>query len=149
MTEEERFWRHVVVGYGGECWQWVGATNMYGYGRLDSTHGTPVLMAHRVAWKLYRGVVPPGMHVCHRCDNRGCVNPAHLFTGTPDDNVQDCVKKGRHARGEGQFAHKLTEAQVLEIRRSSETNAEAARQHGVSDVLIGYVRRRKFWRHVP
>jgi HNH endonuclease len=78
---------------GDECWVFTGGRNNSGYGQIwyaSECHG-----AHRVSWALHRGPIPEGMWVLHKCDVRDCCNPAHLWLGTPQDNVQDAIAKGR------------------------------------------------------
>lgn len=92
-TFEERFWSRVRKGAEDECWEWTGP-------RIPTQYGTIMVngrveRAHRASWFLAHGPVPDGMWVLHSCDNRGCVNPIHLFLGTRQDNVDDMVRKGR------------------------------------------------------
>lgn len=97
----------------GPCWQWMGATNRgYGAFQLGTSSKSHVVGAHKVAWTLYNGPVPDEMHVLHKCDNRACVKPDHLFLGTNSDNIADRVAKGRSVRATA----KLTMKDVRSVR---------------------------------
>lgn len=108
--------------------------------------------AHRLAWELKNGPIPHGMFICHRCDNRQCVNVDHLFLGTRKDNIDDMVHKQRHARGESQAASKLSEEDVLSIReiyaKGGITQTELGKQFGVGHTTVSYVVNKRAWRHV-
>lgn len=114
----------------GPCWLWTAATYPNGYGMFGmGRRGTGVKGAHIVSWELANNTpVPDGQWVCHRCDNKLCVNPAHLFLGTPRDDVQDMIEKGRAkwqidpafgyiTRGDTHPRATLTEAVIREIYR--------------------------------
>ena len=96
---DKRFWHFVVKGATPEaCWGWTGfTTGTMGYAAISLDHRN--VRAHRVSWELPRGPVPDGLWELHRCDYPLCTNPAHLFLGTPSDNVQDMISKGRHRTG--------------------------------------------------
>lgn len=91
MTLPERFWSKVEKAEG--CWLWTAYRDDDGYGSIRV--GRKAELAHRVAWWLTNGPIPPGLHVLHRCDRPECVNPDHLFLGTQLDNVVDMYRKGR------------------------------------------------------
>jgi len=146
----ERFWAKVDVRGPDECWPWTAAADRLGYGRINSD-GVP-LLAHRCAWILTNGPIPDGMCVCHGCDNPPCCNGRHLFLGTKADNNADMAAKGRAAqRGEGNVHAKLTERDVLAIRRlhgSGRSQVSIAREFGVAPQTILRVINRLTWAHV-
>jgi hypothetical protein len=128
------FWANVEKSDG--CWRWTGKLNNKGYGRY-SFNGDP-WGAHRLAFALGKDTALPGVvFVCHRCDNRACVNPGHLFLGTVQDNNQDMIAKGRNRapRGMANPRCKLTDQDIQEIRARAATTRQAdlCRMYGISD----------------
>jgi len=124
------------------CWLWTAGVFKDGYGKMEIKY--QYKRAHRISWMIFRGEIPDGMCVCHSCDTPLCVNPDHLFLGTRRENNQDAARKGRMRC----WMAKLTASQVLEIRSSSESGADAARRYGVSKSTISDTRNGKRWRHV-
>lgn len=142
--------RHVEEdrGYRTPCWIWQLSIGSGGYGQ-DHADGYPVL-AHRAAWISRNGPIPDGLFVCHRCDVRCCVNPDHLFLGTPADNIHDAAAKGRLVGlpGELQPNAKLTWDAVAYIRQSDESLATLGRRFDVSRTTISRVKRGERWTKV-
>jgi len=130
------------------CWLWDGSTKKDGYGQFGIGGSGKTRSAHRVSYELYKGPIPNGYFVCHKCDNPACVNPDHLFVGTPGENTADRDAKGRTALGEKNGKSKLTEQQVKLIRESNLSERKIAAMLGFHRGTINAVRRGKTWSHV-
>lgn len=131
------------------CWLWKRSCNNYGYGYLHS-HGKRHA-AHKVSYELYVGEIPKGMLVCHKCDTPNCVNPEHLFLGTPADNQLDMKLKKRSTIGAKNPLAKLSEkdvASVLYMHEQGVMQKDIAVKFGVSRLAINLVVKRKNWSHV-
>jgi hypothetical protein len=148
----QRFDEYVVKNNQG-CWAWSGAI-VDGYGVLwELGASRQQLRAHRVSWAIYRGEVPEGMCVLHRCDNRQCTRPDHLFIGTVGDNNRDTIAKGRHvsSRGEKNGASKLTADDVEKmktLRAQGLGYAVIARRFGVVTMTCWRAVNQKSWSHI-
>lgn len=135
-----------------ECWYWRGAYHPKGYGWFR--HANKNRLAHRAAWEVHHGAPPDkDLCVCHKCDNRGCVNPSHLFLGTHQDNVDDMMKKGRGnwAKGEKSGNSSLSEKDVAKIRElysKGKVQGALAKQFGVNISTVGSIIRRETWSHI-
>jgi len=130
------------------CWIWLGSLRKDGSGRM-AVNGKPEL-AYRVAWRVYVGPIPEGMHVCHRCDLRACINPDHLFLGTHFDNMRDMRAKGRAASTAGTVNAnaRLSEQDVIAIRSSLEFSGTLAAKYGISRTHVYNVRSGRSWNHI-
>lgn len=138
-----RFWSHVAID--DCCWNWTGAVSSNGYGYIGSCskRGRWGTTAAVFSWMILHGPVPKGMNVCHRCDNRLCVRPGHLFLGTVAENSQDMVAKGRSPLA------KLTPGDVSAIRArfaAGETNKALAEAYGVVPNYMWSITSGKTWR---
>jgi hypothetical protein len=137
------------------CWEWQGRLNQNGYGRFTFS-GKHDVLVHREIYRIFNPWKSvEGMVVCHMCDNRLCINPDHLFLGTPADNVLDMVVKGRQKgggqKGSGNGSSKLTEARVSLIKKyigSGKKAADIAKTFGVSVWTIYDIRKGRSWGHV-
>ena len=148
MTLRERFEAKFAPDPATGCWLWVACCFTRGlpYGEFWF-EGKPN-HAHRVAWIIFRGSIPNGLCVLHRCDVPQCVNPSHLFLGTGADNARDCKAKNRQAKGAHHGRAKLTEEQVREIRTDGRTSPAISADYGVASCTIRQIKSYRVWRHV-
>ena len=140
---EARFWEKVDKRGPDECWPWTGAKQRAGYGHF-TTAQKKTITASRFAWMLANGPIPDGMHVLHRCDNRGCCNDAHLFIGDHLQNMRDMRLKGRLHR------IALSDDQVRKARSlfGKIQGTEIAALLGVSPSVISGLKRGRTYNHV-
>lgn len=137
----------------GACWEWTATKLPGGYGNFSSAITShKEVRAHRFSYELAYGPIPKGLNVLHRCDNPACVNPDHLFLGTHKDNADDMVSKGRNAKGEMLPQHKLTESDVLYIRRryaqGGISQRKLAKEMNVSFSAVHLIIERINWKHL-
>lgn len=133
----------------GKCWEWLAFCDKDGYGKCNFNRQSKLV--HRIVWELINGLIPNGLSVLHKCDNPRCCNPEHLFLGTHLDNNRDMVAKGRNnpSKGEKQRSHKLTELDVIAIRKryanGEKKVSKLANEYGVNRNTIYDVINRKYW----
>lgn len=148
LNEQDYFWNLVDITSSNVCWNWLGYILESGYGQitLAYTH----YRVHRLAYWLQHQIQPGDQLICHTCDNRCCCNPRHLFLGNNADNSSDMVAKGRvaHQQGIKHGGVKLTEPEVLLIRKSHDSGVWLAQKFGVSPPLICMIRNHKIWKHL-
>lgn len=157
ISSRLRFWSHVdkfgvQIITDSRCWNWTGPRRDGGYGRFR-VNGVKT-EAHRYSYEIHKGSIPNNQLICHRCDNPSCVNPEHLFVGSVIDNVRDMVNKGRQAKGESKPTSKLSECDVLYIRkiyrskhRINGLKALALRYH-VSVRTMWSIIHKETWSHI-
>lgn len=145
----DNFWEKVNKTDG--CWSWIGGRHkISGYGAFTVLQNH--FMPHRFSWILHRGPIPEKYWVLHKCDNRLCVNPDHLFIGDLRMNVADMMTKQRQAKGERTGNCKLTEEQVKEIRSLHVPRKMGvrplSRKFNCSPSVIHQIVKYKTWRHI-
>jgi hypothetical protein len=151
--ERERFEEKWCPEPFSGCWLWTAGCASRGYGYFKAAG--IMQYAHRVAWQLYRGLVPDGLLVLHSCDTTLCVNPAHLFLGTHGDNTRDAFSKGRQRapvnpdpRGEKNGRAKLSASDVIGIRKSTDSCRKTAAKYPVGFGTIARIRSGQKWPHL-
>ena len=144
LKDQQRILKHSDPIADNGCWVWKGGVSNAGYGLCGSVD-RKTESAHRVSFKAFVGEIPKGKVIAHICDNKLCVNPAHLFLATHAENSADMVAKNRSARGEKCGKSKLTEEQVKFIRESNLSHRKLGVMFNVSHANIGYVKRGATW----
>ncbi|HAR33871.1 MAG TPA: HNH endonuclease [Desulfobacter sp.] len=153
-----RFFSYFIVpqDYKTEYWEWVGAKNDFGYGLIMRDDGSNLLSrAHRLAWEYWNNKkIPDGLFILHECDNPSCVNPYHLSIGTHQENMKSMKKRERSQKccGEKNSVSKLTNEEVLKIRRIRETQKLTYKEIGdlfnVSKGCVGSIINKRVWKHI-
>lgn len=151
QTVLERFLSMTKINPETKCLEWTSFTyNGYGLFHLNGK----ARRAHRVYWEMMKGPIPKGLIVCHRCDNRSCVNPEHLFIGTHQDNLDDMRSKGRdrfaagHTRGDVWHATRLSEQDVMKIRDDERPQKEIARDYGIDPSHVSKLKSKQRSKHI-
>lgn len=144
-----------MVGYPTGCWVFDSVPNRPGgYGQLSTRENgrARIIRAHVLSYLISKGDIPSGMHVCHTCDNPPCVNPAHLFLGTPKDNVHDAQKKGRFPVAAVIIRRpfmgrppKIDPNVVRAIKSSSEDRHVLAARYGLTSTTVSRIWRNEGW----
>lgn len=148
IKRKEKFLARIEKDSETGCWNWAGMKNPNGYGQVK--RDGKFLLAHRYSYMLHKGDIGE-YFVLHKCDNRKCVNPDHLFLGTQKDNQQDMKAKKRHVFGERSSQAKLTEKQVVsmyELHEGGMGTILLARNFGVTKNLAWMIVRGKVWSHL-
>lgn len=151
---EERFWEKVEIPSNPDsdkCWEWRAGRFGSGYGcfKVFENRQTKSLGAHRVSYALACGDFDSSLYVLHRCDNRLCVNPKHLFLGTTQDNTADRSQKGRTHRG--YIQRKLNRDLVAQIKKRierGETPLRIAKTFEISVSTVWDIKKERTWKHV-
>lgn len=145
----EDIWKRIDKKGENDCWEWGGHT-VYGYGQMRINKQR--YYTHRIVWELIYAPIPEGLYVLHKCDNKICCNPSHLWLGTIEENNKDRDQKGRRVVcfGEQNGNNKLTRKQVDEIRRvyntGNYTYFKLGELYNTHYSNIGYIMNGKTWR---
>lgn len=148
----ERMNKYYIPEPNSGCWLWTAAVDGRGYPVLNERG--KIVKAHRLSYSHHNGIPIPPSHlfVCHKCDVPSCINPAHLFLGTHQDNHKDMMRKGRHGykvhHGVDNVNSKLNDELVRKLRSDKRPRSVIAQELGVSKSLVYQVRVRKIWKHV-
>lgn len=154
LEEIEKFKKKLSPPDNRGCINWVGAKTTAGYGTFN--HGgrkvkNRTKYAHRFSYEFYNGELKKGFYVCHKCDNPACVNPEHLFLASPKDNNNDMIKKKRIQHGSNHWKSKLTEKEVVRIRKMIKINIKQtiiAEKFNISPNHVSCIKTKKLWSYL-
>lgn len=133
---------NIIISDSG-CWEWQRYCLPSGYGQVR--RGKKLALIHREAYTAFIGTIPKGLVVCHKCDNRKCCNPSHLFIGTQQDNINDMVSKGRAASGERNGRSKLTSKEIENIRADKRVFHEIASDYHIDRSHVSRIKSKDRW----
>lgn len=138
-----RFLRKIEFSNINDCWEWRELLASNGYGRINI--GGTMFLSHRISYELFNSELLD-LHCCHRCDNKKCINPFHLFSGTNSDNMQDKINKNRHSKGTDLSS--LTEEQVIQIYQDSRQYKTISKDYNASVNRIRDIKLGITWKHI-
>lgn len=144
IKRDEAFIKNRIAIDSNGCWIWQRSMTWDGYGQVS---GLGEARAHRLSWRIFKGLIPAYSVICHTCDNRACVNPDHLFVGSHSDNRRDAINKGRidvHALSKhANSFHIIPETTVKAVidyhRNNGGTQAEIGKLFGISQASVGNI----------
>jgi hypothetical protein len=154
----ERIWSRIDKKGPYDCWVWISGIGKNGYGYIKTRIGprkegkNKYESAHRLVYTEVNGPIPEGMLICHKCNNRKCCNPSHLYAGTNQDNMNDKVRSGHSTFGSKNPKARLKESDIVQIRQlrsEGKTLKSIAEQFNVHLATIGYICQGKRWTCVP
>ena len=128
------------------CWLWIGGATTVGYGKIFANGF--VRLSHRVSYEEYKGAIPEGMLVLHKCDTPACINPEHLFLGTNKENMQDASRKGRTSFGEKNGSSKITEKDAILILNSAQSVSILSRKYNITETSIRNIKNGDKWSYL-
>lgn len=128
---ENRYWENVNKKTINECWEWIGSKTSAGYG-IIFFNGKSIYAHRAIFLLLQKNNIAEELIVCHKCDNPSCINPKHLFIGTQKDNIEDMINKKRNRYGENTYNAKLSNEDVLQIRK---LNQDGIKQKDIAKIF--------------
>jgi hypothetical protein len=149
-----RFNQKYIVDEETNCWNWIASLSKFGYGKF-SLNRSKWIFAHRFSYEYFNHNISDDLFVCHKCDNRKCVNPKHLFLGTAKDNMVDCKNKNRTYKPKGILmpGHKLTNDDVIQIKKellnySYGDCVKLSKKYNVDSRTISNIKTGINWNHI-